>query len=96
MEGSPLSHLSQQAKTQSRVVVINRNGRRIEGVLCAADKHFNLLLRAATETRVQEPCGSRGKKRREAVQVFTRDLGNVFIRGDTVIAIHENSHDIET
>ncbi|KAI5191878.1 small nuclear ribonucleoprotein D2 [Nematocida sp. AWRm77] len=86
MDLSPLKYLAELAQACARVHVSNRNGRDIEGILHSVDKHFNLLLREATETKVQLPSTRKGKKRKTE-KVFKRELGNVFIRGDTVVSL---------
>ncbi|MDN5249802.1 MAG: hypothetical protein QWI73_06940, partial [Alphaproteobacteria bacterium] len=41
----------------------------------------------AVEQRRQKKCEQRGKRRREEERMFERTLGNVIIRGDTVISV---------
>lgn len=86
MEQSPLKYLAELARARATVRVLNRNGRTIDGVLCSVDQHFNLLLQSARETRVQLPSYTRGKSR-QFEKVFKRVLGNVFVRGDTVVSV---------
>lgn len=88
MDTSPAKFLKENAQRNSKVHVVGRDGREVEGVLCAADRHFNLFLTSATETRVQKPCSTRGVKRRKEEKVFKRSLGTVFIRGDMVISVN--------
>lgn len=54
-----------------RVMVELKNGATLSGVLEAFDIHVNTVLNEAQETR----------------EGNTRDLGTVFIRGDTVVLI---------
>lgn len=75
------------AKTKQAVTVIIKGERTVEGHIYGIDKHMNILLRESVETRVQKGCYGKGVKRRDE-KTFKRELGNVFIRGGTVIAIH--------
>ncbi|KAI5185968.1 small nuclear ribonucleoprotein D2 [Nematocida homosporus] len=84
MAVSPIERLQKLSKEQSIINVKCQNNREITGRLQAVDKHFNLLLSEAIEKRTQPPCSHRGIKRKQE-QVFHRDLGNLFLRGDTVI-----------
>lgn len=85
MRYCPISRLKQAAKDRKHIILWRRRGIKVSGILCAADKHFNVIIAGATEERKQLPSTVRGKKRRQEM-IFTRELGNVFIRGDSVIA----------
>ncbi|EIJ88804.1 hypothetical protein NEPAR06_0669 [Nematocida parisii] len=73
-------------KSGDKVCVTVKGNREVVGTMELTDKHMNVLLRDAVETRTQLPSMLKGKKR-QIKKVFTRTLGNVFIRGETVIAI---------
>jgi small nuclear ribonucleoprotein len=57
---------------QSQVIVRLKDGRELRGVLNGYDLHINLVLRNAEEIKGEE---------------VVRRLGNIVIRGDTVVFI---------
>ncbi|KAI5189362.1 hypothetical protein NEMIN01_0425 [Nematocida minor] len=80
-------YMEELAKTKKSVKVVVRGDRTVEGKIQAIDKHMNVLLRESIETKVQKGCNTKGVKRRNE-KIFVRSLGNVFIRGETVISLH--------
>ncbi|KAI5170542.1 small nuclear ribonucleoprotein D2 [Nematocida sp. LUAm3] len=84
MKPSPLLFIEEAIKHNKKALLSIRWNRTISCRILAVDKHFNLLVSSATETRIQPPSASKGEKRKEKKE-FTRELGSLFIRGDTVM-----------
>lgn len=76
---------------KSKITAVVKGNRKVSGYIRLVDKHMNVLLQKAIETRVQKASSEKGRKR-QIEQTFTRHLGNVFIRGETIIAIHVEEH----
>lgn len=81
----PLSLLHRSMVKIAPIVVSLRNNRKVIGNVVAYDRHYNLLMSNAKEVGVVGN-KNRGKKKREGRE-FSRELGNMFIRGDGVILV---------
>lgn len=81
----PLS-LVRRAMVRTRPVIVSlRSNRKVVGRVVAYDRHYNLLMADAKELGVVRS-RNKGKRKKEGREVCRR-LGNVFIRGDTVILV---------
>ncbi|AFM99254.1 Sm-like ribonucleoprotein subunit D2 [Encephalitozoon hellem ATCC 50504] len=81
----PLSLVHRAMVKMMPVLVSLRNNRKVVGKVIAYDRHYNLLMEDAKELGTMRG-KNRGKKKRQGCG-FSRRLGNVFIRGDTVILV---------
>lgn len=81
----PLSLLHRSVHNMTPVLVGLRNNRKVIGRVLAYDRHYNLLLSSAKEVGVVSSM-NKGKKKKEEHE-FSRELGNMFIRGDSVILV---------
>lgn len=82
----PLSLLYRSVIKMTPVLVSLRNNRKILGRVVAYDRHYNLLMTSAREIGVLVS-KNKGKKKREEGREISRDLGNMFVRGDGVILV---------
>ncbi|KAI5141955.1 hypothetical protein NEAUS07_2811, partial [Nematocida ausubeli] len=69
--GFPTEALHTHLEKGNTVTVLVKKDRSVRGTLSLIDKHMNLLLQDAVETRTQQPCMHRGKKR-QSPRTFTR------------------------
>lgn len=83
--GGPLSLLHRAMVKTSPVLVSLRNNRKIVGCVVAYDRHYNLLMSSACEFGVLSS-KNKGKKKKEGRET-SRELGNVFVRGDGVVLV---------
>lgn len=81
----PLSLVHRAMVKAMPVLVSLRNNRKVVGKVIAYDRHYNLLMGDAKELGTMRG-RNKGKKKRQGCD-FSRQLGNVFIRGDTVILV---------
>ncbi|AFN83963.1 small nuclear ribonucleoprotein D2 [Encephalitozoon romaleae SJ-2008] len=81
----PLSLVHRAMVKAMPVLVSLRNNRKVMGKVIAYDRHYNLLMGDAKEIGNMRG-RNKGKKKRQGCD-FSRRLGNVFIRGDTVILV---------
>ncbi|EHY66311.1 hypothetical protein NERG_01007 [Nematocida ausubeli] len=61
--GFPTEALHTHLEKGNTLTVLVKKDRSVRGTLSLIDKHMNLLLQDAVETRTQQPCMHRGKKR---------------------------------
>ncbi|KAM0672796.1 mRNA splicing protein [Ordospora colligata] len=80
----PLMLIRRCMVTKKPVIVSLRNNRKVIGCVVAYDRHYNMILMDAVETGVTGSKNKGAKKRRKQV---SRRLGNVFVRGDTVVLV---------
>ncbi|ADM12480.1 small nuclear ribonucleoprotein D2 [Encephalitozoon intestinalis ATCC 50506] len=81
----PLSLVRRAMVKMIPVLISLRNNRKVTGKVVAYDRHYNLLVREAREFGTARG-RNKGRKKRQGSE-FSRKLGNVFIRGDTVILV---------
>ncbi|KMV65312.1 Sm-like ribonucleoprotein subunit D2 [Encephalitozoon cuniculi EcunIII-L] len=81
----PLSLVRRAMVKMKPVLVSLRSNRKVLGRVVAYDRHYNLLMEDAKELGTTRG-KNKGRKKRQGCE-FSRKLGKVFIRGDTVILV---------
>jgi small nuclear ribonucleoprotein D2 len=81
----PLSLLHRSMAKEAPVLVSMRNNKKVRGVIMAYDRHYNILLRNAREIGIRAS-KNKGRKKKDGKEVV-RDMGCVFLRGDSVILV---------
>lgn len=86
MKPSISKEMEELARKKEKVTVLVRGEREVTGRVLAIDKYMNILLKSSTERRTQKESTTKGRKRQQE-KVFTREVGNIFIRGGAVIMV---------
>jgi len=81
----PLSVLMYSAKNNTRVLILLRNNRRLYGRVKAFDRHCNLVMEDVKEFWTEIPKGKGA-----APVSRDRNIGKLFVRGDSVVIVVKN------
>lgn len=84
LQSGPMGPLVDAVNNKQPVLIALRSNRKLIGIPKAIDRHWNMILENCTE--LWSPDSKNGKP----VQVQTRKIQRLFLRGDNVICVYPN------
>lgn len=84
LKEGPMGPLVDAVNNKQLVLIALRSNRKLLGVPKAVDRHWNMILENCTE--FWSPDSKNGKP----VQIISRKISRLFLRGDNVICVYPN------